>query len=221
MVLSIVSISMVAIGVMLQSESVLKEHVSIAYKYKEINVNNIALHAGNLIEKSKKAEVEVKEESLKSAEMEVAPASVVIPPRIEVFDGMTIEELSDKLNRNLGTDYIAGKGEFVARECLARGIDPYLATAIMLHETGCGSYCSSLARNCNNVAGQKGSPGCGGGSYKSWPTLEEGILGFLDNLKYNYYDRGLTTVEAIGSRYAEGQTWPSKIHWYMDKIKNS
>ena len=219
--LSIVSISMVAIGVMLQSESVLKERVNIAYKYKEINVNNIALHAGALIEKAKKDEPEVKDEDLKSAEMEVAPVSIVIPPRVEVYEGMTIEELSDKLNRNLGTDYIAGKGELIARESLARGIDPYLAVAIMLHETGCGSYCSSLARNCNNVAGQKGSPGCNGGSYKSWPTLDEGIIGFLDNLKGNYYDYGLTTVEAIGSKYAEGSEWPSKIHWYIDKIRNS
>ena len=55
--LSIVSISMVAIGVMLQSESVLKERVNIAYKYKDINVNNMALHAGAIIEKAKKEAV--------------------------------------------------------------------------------------------------------------------------------------------------------------------
>ena len=75
---------------------------------------------------------------------------------------------SDKLNRNLGNDYIAGKGEFIATQCLEKGVDPYVAVAIILHETGCGTKCSNLARTCNNVGGQKGSPGCNGGSFKSF-----------------------------------------------------
>ena len=45
--------------------------------------------------------------------------------------------------------------------------DSYVAVAIMLHETGCKSNCSSLVRNCNNVGGQKGSPGCNGGAASS------------------------------------------------------
>ena len=153
--------------------------------------------------------------------MEVAPASVVIPPRIEVYDGLTIEELSDKLNRNLGNDYIAGKGELIATQCLEKGVDPYVAVAIILHETGCGTKCSNLARNCNNVGGQKGSPRCNGGSYKHYATLDEGIIGFVNNLSKNYYALGLNTVEAIGPKYAAGNTWPSKINWFVNKIKNS
>ena len=217
-ILSLVSISMVAVGVILQSDLVLQENKKM--RYTEVNINNIALHAGAAIEVMKNEPV-VKENNIVPATMEVTPVSVVIPPRVEVFEGMTMEELAEKLNRSLGTDYIAGKGELIAKACMEREIDPYLAVAIMLHETGCGSYCSSLARNCNNVSGQKGSPSCGGGSYKAYATLDEGIIGFLDNLKWNYYNYGLNTVEAIGSKYAEGIEWSAKINWYMEKIRNN
>ena len=158
---------------------------------------------------------------IQAVAMEVAPASVVVPPRIEVYDGLTIEELSDKLNRNLGNDYIAGKGEFIATQCLEKGVDPYVAVAIILHETGCGTKCSNLARTCNNVGGQKGSPGCNGGSFKSFSTLDEGIIGFVNNLSKNYYAKGLNTVELIAPKYAAGNTWASKINWFVNKIKNS
>ena len=153
--------------------------------------------------------------------MRTSKASVIIPPRVEVYDNLTMEELADKLNRNLGHDYIAGKGYLIATECLARGVDPYIAVAIMLHETGCKSTCSSLTRTCNNVGGQKGAPGCNGGSYKAFATLDEGIVGFISNLEKNYFKVGLTTIDTIGPRYAESNTWPQKIHWYVDQIRAS
>ena len=55
-----------------------------------------------------------------------------------------------------------------------------------MHETGCTWGCSKLVKECNNVGGQKGTPSCNGGSYKAYNTLDEGIIGFLDNIYYNY-----------------------------------
>ena len=109
-----------------------------------------------------------------------------------VFDGLTLEELGNKLNRSLES-VLANQGSFIASYSLEKGVDPYLATAIMLHETGCSYKCSSLVTYCNNVGGMKGSPGCGGGSYRSFATLEDGIRAFIDNLANNYYAAGLTT----------------------------
>ena len=90
-----------------------------------------------------------------------------------------------------------------------------------MHETGCGSKCSNLARNCNNVGGQKGKPGCNGGSFKKFDTLDEGITGFIDNLSRNYYGIGLDTVEKIAPKYCEGNTWAGKINYFVEKIRNS
>ena len=136
-----------------------------------------------------------------------------------VYDGLTMNELADKLNRSLNST-ISGKGYLIASYSLQLGIDPYMATAIILHETGCNGTCSSLVRECNNVGGQKGGPSCGGGSYKAYSTLDEGIMGYLDNLYRNYYSHGLTTPESIGPKYAASPTWASKVNNYITLIKS-
>ena len=136
-----------------------------------------------------------------------------------VYDGLTMGELADKLNRSLKST-ISGKGYLIASYSLQLGIDPYMATAIILHETGCNGTCSSLVRECNNVGGQKGGPSCGGGSYKAYSTLDEGIMGYLDNLYRNYYAYGLTTPESIGPKYAASPTWASKVNNYIALIKS-
>lgn len=137
--------------------------------------------------------------------------------RLEVYDGLTIEELSAKLDRSLGNAALSGKGYLIASYCLSKGVDPYIATAIMIHETGRGT--SRMARECHNVAGQKGAPSCMG-SYKGYPSIDDGIRGAIDNLYNNYYARGLNTVEKIGPRYAESSTWVSMINGYINSIRN-
>lgn len=134
-----------------------------------------------------------------------------------VYEDMTIEQLSEKLNRVLKST-MAGKGELVASYSLEKGVDPYLATAIILLETGCNSRCSTMVNNCNNVGGQKGS-GCG--AYAAFPTLDDGIRAFVDNLYKNYYSRGLTTPETIGPKYAESDSWSMKVNNYINKIRNA
>ena len=134
-----------------------------------------------------------------------------------VYDNMTMEELGAKLDRVLNST-MSGKGYLVASYSLEQGVDPYLATAVILLETGCNSTCSSMVNTCNNVGGQKGS-GCG--AYASFPTLDDGIRAFVDNLNRNYFSRGLTTPESIGPKYAESKEWPTKVNNYINKIKNA
>jgi len=137
--------------------------------------------------------------------------------RFEVFDGLTMDELSAKLDRSLGNAALSGEGYLIASYSLSKGVDPYVVTAIMIHETGRGT--SRMARECNNVAGQKGAPSCMG-SYKGYPSIDDGIRGAIDNLYKNYYARGLNTVEKIGPKYAESTTWVSMINGYINSIRN-
>lgn len=141
-----------------------------------------------------------------------------VTKKVIVYDGMTLNELTEKLNRSLKST-IAGKGDVFASYSLERGVDPYLAVSIMLLETGCNWSCSSLMRKCNNVGGQKGSPSCDGGSYKSYPSLDEGIKGFIDNIADNYYAYGLTTPEAMNKKYAESNMWAIKVNNYISSVK--
>ena len=137
-----------------------------------------------------------------------------------VYDGLTKQQLVDKLNKNLNAT-IAGTGELFANYALELGMDPYLAVAIVLHETGCSWDCSNLVKACYNVGGQKGSPGCGGSSYIAYSSLEEGISSFMHNLYDKYYSLGLTTPETINPKYAASTTWASSINNYINKIKAS
>lgn len=141
----------------------------------------------------------------------------IIQPEI-VYDGLTLEELSAKLNRSLNST-ISGYGNLFATKSIELGLDPYLAVAIVLHETGCSWGCSELVNQCYNVGGQKGAPGCWGGSYRAFNSMEEGINAYLENLYYNYYAIGLTTPETINPKYAESTAWASRVNAYIEKIK--
>ena len=132
-----------------------------------------------------------------------------------VYDGKTLDELSETLNKSLNST-ISGKGNLIASYSLEKGVDPYMATAIILHETGCKWNCSYLVRECNNVGGQKGS-GCG--IYSYFNSLDEGIKAFIDNLYKNYISYGLTTPEEINPKYAEDFNWSKNVNKYIEIIK--
>ena len=215
-VLATLGIVMISIGLVIQKEDIttLQKQKAIVTKNSEIELKNMATSANTIIN-----EEEENTQELIAIDMEIAPASVIVPPRIEVYEGMTIDELAAKLNRNLGDGYIAGKGYLIASQCIEKGVDPYVAVAIMLHETGCKHNCSSLVKTCNNVGGQKGAPGCNGGAYKAYATLDEGIIGFINNLYKNYYSKGLNTIESIAPKYAASTAWPGKIRSYVEQIR--
>ena len=141
--------------------------------------------------------------------------------RKTVYENLTMDELVRKLNKSLNSN-LSGKGELIASYSLEKGVDPVLATAIMLHETGCKWNCSYLVKKCNNVGGIKGSPGCAGmSSYQRFNSLDAGIKFFISNLKTNYYNKGLNTPEKLQGKYSGNSPgWATNINNYMKEIKN-
>ena len=159
-----------------------------------------------------------KKEEIEEVNIDIIATEEDIQEEMEtiVYDNMTLEELSNKIERSLNSN-ISGYGNFIVNYALEKGVDPYLATAIMLHETGCTWECSNLVKNCNNVGGMKGS-GCG--AYGYFNSLEEGIQRFIDNIYNNYYLYGLTNADLMGSKYAEDPEWSRKVNGHIEKIKN-
>ena len=210
-----------------------------AYTYfqsqKTSNVETIAMKQSlNTKEISVKKETEqvktdtedknVKEEEEPSSSSE---ATAIVAENVQVqeptpipvvYENMTLDELSAKLNRSLGST-LSGQGYTFAAYSIELGVDPYVAVAIALHETGCKWDCSTLVKQCNNVGGMKGAPGCGGGSYKAFPTLDAGIRGYIENLSRNYYAVGLNTPELMNSKYAASTTWAVKVNSYVSQIR--
>lgn len=148
---------------------------------------------------------------------DIAPIVTADQPVI-VYDGMTLEQLAEKLEKILNST-LDGTGIIYAKKSLEYGVDPYLAVAISMHETGCTWGCSKLVKNCNNVGGMVGKPNCNGGKYIAFSSLEEGIDRFVKNLAKNYYDYGLTTPEEMNPKYAADPAWSEKVNKYINKIK--
>ena len=134
-----------------------------------------------------------------------------------VYDGMTLEQLASKLDRNFKNE-LFGKGYLYASYSLEKGVDPYLAAAISLEETGCNYNCSNLVKYCNNVGGMVGS-GCNG--FSAWPTLDDGIRAFIDNIYRNYVAYGLITADTMNPKYAENPMWSVNVNNYINIIKNN
>ena len=210
---SFVGIIMISMGLIIQkgysNNRVIRDTSINSFKIK-----NIATSANLMLKENNKDNLQ-ENPLLKEIKVETTNASIL---RQEVFEGMTLDELAEKINRTLKNE-ISGQGYTIANKCIELGVDPYITTAIIMHETGCGqNSCSNIARNCFNFGGQKGS-GCG--AYKRYNSIEEGLEGMITNLYKNYYAYGLNTVEAIGPRYAESTTWVGKINWYVNKIRNT
>lgn len=137
-----------------------------------------------------------------------------------VYDGLTLAELSEKLDKNLNST-LSGYGSVFAEMSLEYEVDPYVATSIVLLETGCKWNCSKLVKNCNNIGGMKGKNKCLGSNYAKYTTLDDGIEAFFKSLAKNYYQKGLTTPKDINKKYAENPEWYKNVEKYVNEIKSS
>lgn len=137
-----------------------------------------------------------------------------------IYDGLTLTELTNKLNKSL-KGYLKNTGYFFANNTKETGMNPYLSVSIVLLETGCKWTCSSLTVKCNNIGGLKGGKSCNGGAYTKYETLDEGIKGYLNIIYNNYYLQGLDTPERMASKYAASPEWANKVNRYIDEIKNA
>ncbi len=154
--------------------------------------------------------------TVNEVQTEEAKAEVVNEPAV-VYEGLTMDELASKIERSFKNE-LSGKGYLYASYSLEKGVDPYLAAAISLEETGCNWNCSNLVKSCNNVGGMKGS-GCG--SYGYFNTLDDGIRAFIDNISRNYVAYGLTTADTMNPKYAENPAWAGNVNRYIARIRSN
>lgn len=69
-----------------------------------------------------------------------------------------------------------------------------IMVSISQHETG--SWTSKLYKESNNFGGICNSKG-----FNKYDSYESGLNAFVNLLKNNYFDKGLTTIEQIGNKY--------------------
>ena len=154
---------------------------------------------------------------IKSAERAETVALVQLDQK-EENNAQDPKKVEITTNYECSLDEISCKIKKVAQDY---GVDWRLAIAISTHETG--NYTSYIFKNQNNVGGMwNGAKG----EFYSYDTLEDGIDAYISNLKYNYIDVGLTTIEEIGNIYCpvgindngDNKYWVSGVTRYYKEL---
>ena len=118
---------------------------------------------------------------------------------LEVEDVNKVEEVVDKCMM----DYTSCKIKEVA---IREGINDWkIPVAIARHECGYkdNQYLSNAFKNKNNVGGMMYYDTTTNSSYlMTFDTIDEGVEAFVSNLKRNYFNLGLDTIEKIQPKYA-------------------
>ena len=118
---------------------------------------------------------------------------------LEVEDVNKVEEVVDKCMM----DYTSCKIKEVS---IREGISDWkIPVAIARHECGYkdNQYLSNAFKNKNNVGGMMYYDTTTNSSYlMTFDTIDEGVEAFVSNLKRNYFNLGLDTIEKIQPKYA-------------------
>ena len=161
------------------------EKVEAKVKY-ELNKNNKEL---KLDEEHFEKQKDIKKEVEETKETEI----------LEVEDVNKVEKVVDKCMM----DYTSCKIKEVA---IREGINDWkIPVAIARHECGYkdNQYLSNAFKNKNNVGGMMYYDTTTNSSYlMSFDTIDSGVEAFVSNLKRNYFNLGLDTIEKIQPKYA-------------------
>ncbi len=109
---------------------------------------------------------------------------------------------------------LTGTAKTFISEADRLGLDWKLVAAIAGTESYFGRH---IPANSYNAWGWAIFTGMSDG--KHFDGWEDGIETVSEGLKQNYVDRGLTTVEKIGTRYAADPNWSYKVNHFMDEIE--
>lgn len=122
---------------------------------------------------------------------------------IEQEETNQIEEtIEEQIAIDTNTDYSFDddNAKNVFDEAIAQGLDvdeALIAVSISKHETG--SWTSSAFLNGFNFGGIMAN---GGKSVKRYNSYDEGLINFIEILSKNYFALGLSSISAIGAKYA-------------------
>lgn len=114
--------------------------------------------------------------------------------KIKINELAIVEAEEKEVENTCKLDEVSCKIYNKAIELEASEEQALIIVAISKWETG--NYSSHAFNNLNNVGGMM----CSKGLIK-YDSLDDGINAFVSNLKYNYIDQGLDTIEKIQPKY--------------------
>ena len=137
------------------------------------------------------------------------------------FNGESIEKIGEKIDNYCKKTALEGYGEYIAKTSITKGVNPYLIAAMILESSRCKTECSVIFKECNNVSGAKGSPGCFGGAYKTYDSLNDSINDFVNSVSKVFYTQEMQMPYKMYKDYGKNSSWAFKVSNYMDGLKRT
>ncbi len=137
------------------------------------------------------------------------------------FNGESIESIGKKFDKYTKKTPLEGYGEYIARTSINKGVNPYLISGIILENSNCKIECSVIFKECNNLTGLKGEPGCFGGTYKKYDKIEDSISDLVNQINKDYYTKEMQAPYKMYKSYGKNSSWALKVSNFMDAIKRT
>ena len=135
------------------------------------------------------------------------------------YNGESIEQITTRLERVFKKTELEGYGDYIANTSLKKSVNPYLIGGIILESTKCKMDCSVIFKQCNNVSGTKGAPGCFGGSYKEYNNINDSIYDLVNAVSKKFYTPEMQVPNKMYTEYGKNVVWAFKVNKYMEEFK--
>jgi len=116
------------------------------------------------------------------------------------------------MDRYIKTEgFDSGRRGMVQRYAAQYRVDWRLIEAIIIHETG--NRTSRAFRQLNNSCGMMGRNGL-----MRFESEAAGVRACASNIRRNYLNRGLKTMEQMNTKYATSRAWAGKIQHFYQRL---
>ena len=130
-----------------------------------------------------------------------------------------MEDIARKMDKYFEKTPLEGYGEHIAKTSIAKGVNPYLVGGIIVDSTSCKNDCTILFKQCNNVGGMKGSPGCFGGTYKKFDSVGDSITELINEISKKFFTKEMQVPNQMYADYGKNSTWAFKVSKVMENLK--
>ena len=137
------------------------------------------------------------------------------------YDGESVEKIAHKIDKYCEKTPLEGHGEYIARASIRKSVNPYLIGGIILESTSCKTECSIIFQECNNVSKMKGDPGCFGGAYKNYNSVNDAINDLVNYISKEFYTPEMQSPYKMYKAYGKSSSWAFKVTNYMDSLKRT
>lgn len=137
------------------------------------------------------------------------------------YNGESVEKIAHKIDKYCAKTPLEGHGEHIAKISIKKSVNPYLIGGIILESTSCKTECSIIFQECNNVSKMKGEPGCFGGVYKNYNSVNDAIADLVSYISKEFYTPEMQAPYKMYKAYGKTSSWAFKVSNYMDAIKRT